>query len=82
MVQVLRTLFYTVRDTGFYNELVDYASNIKKKFKEDLNDLSIRMHSLNKKKVENLEIPNKKKIVIQELKFLCPHFKKESKFQI
>ncbi|CDW76371.1 UNKNOWN [Stylonychia lemnae] len=79
MVEVMRALFYTVKDNSFYNELIDYSTAIKNKFKEELGELTSRLHTLNKKKVELLEIPHKKKIVVQELKFLCPHYKKESK---
>eukprot|EP00347_Sterkiella_histriomuscorum_P022376 403330703 len=76
-LDILKMLFYTIQDNSYFNELVDYSHQLKQSFHDDLEEISSRMVTLNKKRVDDMEIPLKKRIQVQEFKFKCPHYKKE-----
>lgn len=69
MVDVFSMLNQTVQDTSFYNALIRYQIQAKNNFSaENITRLTFRAFTLDKRKVKDMEIPRKRRVVFAKNK--------------
>lgn len=64
MVDVLQMLNHTVNDSMLFNSVVEYQKQMRKSMLENLENLEEKVFTLNKRKVSEMEIPSKRKIIV------------------
>ena len=64
MVKVFSMLNETVQEPRLFNNFVDYQAKMKRSYYEELKEINSKLYSLNKRKVVEFEIPQKKKLIV------------------